>query len=337
VVTSEESKGDGARKLGFSRAYSLALAPQIIYTRSNLIPVLVSSKVYRQLDFMAVGSWWVYDATTAREGSAKEAASSLRKIPSRREDIFEDKTLDLKAKRALIKFLRLAMDADAHAAAVEQFGDVDLESYLTRQFGIPLPLQAGLHALTLSPQSATKTPLSYALPRITRHLGSFGVFGTGFSAVIPKWGGAAEIAQVGCRALAVGGGVYMLGTGVREQHPPATEGSNLDVALDLESGDTVRTAWVAGSHSAPSGAGGLDSSTRSITIVTSGLAPIFSSLGDGAPKPAAAVVTFPAGSLDDSDSANVPVYLMIHSSETGECPTGQGMYINPYLLLRLSQ
>lgn len=282
---------------------------------------------------MAVGAWWVYDPLLDSAGSGP--GHLLRKIPSRREEIFSDSTLDLKAKRALIKFLRMVMDTNACAAALAEFGSSDLQSYLTQQFAIPIALQNGLHALTLSPRAASNTLVSYALPRIARHLGSFGVFGPGFSALVPKWGGLAEIAQVACRALAVGGGVYMLGTGITAQRSVETNGTNSNprVAVTLDSGDTVHTTWISDSSSAISLAMGVLSSTRSITIVASNLSYLFQSLGEGAPKAAASVVVIPAGSLDSAETANVPVYLMVHSSETGECPAGQGMYSFDFISL----
>src|SRR5579871_727518 len=53
-------------KLSFSRAYSLALAPHLIYTQSKLIDSLVSSKVHRQLEFLAMGSWWIHSGNNSR-------------------------------------------------------------------------------------------------------------------------------------------------------------------------------------------------------------------------------------------------------------------------------
>jgi hypothetical protein len=54
---------------------------------------------------------------------------------------------------------------------------------------------------------------------------------------------------------------------------------------------------------------------------------LFPSPADGAPPPAVALVVFAAGSLNSgplpSNINDQPIYLVIHSSETGECPTGQ--------------
>ncbi|MCJ1403623.1 Rab proteins geranylgeranyltransferase component A [Xylographa trunciseda] len=332
----DSSPGTPASKLGYSRAYSLALSPQLIYTRSALLPTLVSSKVYRQLEFLAVGSWWLYKrhdgAEEVTEPSAKdEGSGKLKKIPGGREDVFADKSIDLKSKRALMKFLKLAADIDAQQPVLEEWGHRAFEDFLTSQFSLSLELQSALHALTLSLQPPTITKTSYALPRIARHLGSIGVFGPGFGSVIPKWGGLAEIAQVACRAGAVGGGIYVLGKAVdsvRNDDHIADEETQRKLTVGLHGGDTVTTEWVAGSGSdlpAQSSVNTEKNPTsyilRSITIVSSPLAELFPLTAEGAPPPAGAMVVFPAGSIGIDSSP--PVYLMIHSSDTGECPAGQ--------------
>ena len=278
----------------------------------------MSSKVYRQLEFLAVGAWWIY-------GGSGEGGRSLRKIPGSREDIFADETIDLKAKRSLMKFLKLITDAEAFLEAIETFGGIPLEDFLSQQYSIPLELQPTLHALTLSQFPASETPTSFALPRILRHLSSTGVFGPGFSAVVPKWGGLAEIAQVGCRACAVGGGIYMLGRGVQGVENRISDDF---IRLKLDNDEQVKTRQRAGQNEnlrrerkKDEDAFGL---TRSISIVSSPLSTLFPPIADGAPPSACSIVVFPPGSLQREESKlGVPIYFMVHTSETGECPPGQ--------------
>lgn len=308
--------------LGFSRAYSLALAPQIVYSKSVLLPTLVSSKVYRQLEFLAVGAWWIY------QYNAEEGDGSLRKIPGSREDIFADNSFDLKAKRSLMKFLKFITDSEAFSEAITTWGSSSLETFLSEQYGIPPQLQPTLHALTLSPVPAYQTKTSFALPRILRHLSSIGVFGPSFGAVIPKWGGLAEIAQVGCRACAVGGGIYMLGQGIDELGDKTSDGRS---RLKLDNGEEVKTDWIAGQSADLQRI--LDRRTentlltRSVSIVASALPNLFPLIADGAPPSACAVVVFPPGSLRQQEMPlPMPVYVLVHSSETGECPQGQSKF-----------
>lgn len=305
---------DDTRKLSFSRAYTLALSPQIVYTKSKLLAQLVSSKVYHQLEFHAVGNWWLYD------GSDKDP---LRRLPNGREDIFLDKGIDNKAKRSLMKFLKFVVGYENQTEVWEAHGDSNLQEFLSSQFQLPPRLQTIISTLTLSFDATDKTLVRWALPRIARHLTSIGVFGPGFGAVLPKWGGGSEIAQVACRAGAVGGGVYVLGTGVENSHSlAATDDGQPWFSLILSNGETVRTRHYVNPTSQTPADGRVVS--KIIVVVSSGLPSIFTNSVEGAPQAAVSVVTFPPNpfSQDGIPQAH-PVYIMVHTSETGECPAGQ--------------
>jgi RAB protein geranylgeranyltransferase component A len=289
--------------------------------------------VYRQLDFLAVGSWWVYS-----EGASKDDDTipvprhgQLLKVPNGREDVFQDQILDFKAKRSLMKFLRFISEYEDQPEVWEEHRHQSFPAFLSAQFKVPDTLHAPLLALTLSTSSSMQTSTEFALPRIARHLRSIGVFGAGFGSVIPKWGGMSEITQVACRASAVGGGVYVLGSGlsktVDDAQPETAEESktnaNSGIKLRLENGEAVTAQWVVGQEPRSS----LQDSRfrKSITIVSSSLAPLFPPISEEAPIPAAGMVVFPSGSLKISEEQTEmpPVHIFIHSSDTGECPVGQ--------------
>lgn len=295
-------------QLSFSRAYTLTLSSQIIYTRSKLLAQLVSSKVYRQLEFQAVGNWWLYNG---------EDEAPLKRVPNGREDIFQDKGIDNKSKRSLMKFLKFVVDYENQTEVWEAHGDSTLQEFLSSQFQLAPPLQIVINALTLSLDTPEKTTVRWSLPRIARHLTSIGVFGPGFGAVVPKWGGGAEIAQVGCRAGAVGGGVYVLGTGVKESHAvDGTEGLDLLLSND----ETVKTQHYISSQAQSSS----NVVSKVIAVISSPLSTIFASTVEGSPLAAVSVVVFPPNAFTVEDVSQMhPVYIMAHSSETGECPAGQ--------------
>ncbi|KAI9809261.1 MAG: hypothetical protein M1825_002552 [Sarcosagium campestre] len=310
--------------LSFSRAYNLSLNPSLIYSQSSLLRYLVSSKVYRQLEFQAVGSWWLYQN------------GELRKVASSREDVFADKSIDLKSKRSLMRFLKFVADYENQEEIWKPYAALPYPEFLTSTFKIPLELQEPLLAIALARDTPKRIETSAALERTATHLRSIGVFGPGFGAVFPKWGGISEIAQVACRACAVGGGVYMLGQGIESISEGAEEDSLLRV--QLQNGDTVSSRWVVGQpYDLPASSPSRDSkptpigqisSNRSTSIVSSDLPLLFSVSVDGAPPPAAAVIVFPSGSLSiasgESDPADLPpVYIVVHSADSGECPKGQ--------------
>ncbi|KAK7549336.1 rab proteins geranylgeranyltransferase component A [Phyllosticta citricarpa] len=339
IVRAQSSDSSDQPKLGFSRAYSLPLAPQLIYTRSAILPILVSSKVYKQLEFLAVGSWWVYSNAEAPSNEGTEAArphGRLTKVPNGREDIFADESIDMKAKRTLMKFLRFVADYE-NQEVWEIFKSRCFSEFLTEHFKIPQNLHAPLLALTLSLDKPESITTELAVPRIAHHLRSIGVFGPGFACVVPKWGGLAEISQVACRAQAVGGGIYVLGQGITSldtaivessEDPSTTEPQNPRLSARLKDGEEVTSAWVVGSKEDLPCEGKQVTSdascSRSISVVSSSLQSLFPALAEGAPAPAGAVVFFPSGSLHmEGSSEHSPVYVLVHSSDTGECPVGQ--------------
>ncbi|KAL9578542.1 MAG: hypothetical protein Q9212_005649 [Teloschistes hypoglaucus] len=343
----EDTEGS---RLGFSRAYSISLSPQQIYTRSNLVPALVSSKCYRQLEFLAVGSWWIHDGEDEIQagpdgevgsGAKSKRTACLRKIPGSREDVFEDKSISLRSTRSLMKILKLATDPETYSTIIEENGHRSFAEYLTSECKLDLKLQAPLLALTLSWDSPAKTIVAFALPRLHRHLTSIGIFGPGFGAVIPKWGGLAEIAQVACRAGAVGGGVYVLKKGIQTIEHPQGEPTSTEatsprlMTVRLDGDDMVKARWIVGTPTTIPKLLEASIAQRTATvemihltaIISSPLTSLFPPPAEGSPPPAAVVVVIPPSSLqlsDGVDESDVPlIYLNVHSSDTGECPDGQ--------------
>ncbi|KAH7316624.1 rab proteins geranylgeranyltransferase component A [Stachybotrys elegans] len=301
-----------------SRRYALALAPQLIHARSQLLSQLVSSKAYRQIEFLAVGSFYIYQPSEA------SAAGSLARIPSTREDVFSNTSIPAKSKRSLMKFLRFVLEyeSEPQAEAWKPVADAPLTEFLASYFKLDASLQSYILALTLSVDG--RITVQSGLAVVHRHLTSMGVFGAGFAAVYPKWGGLAEIAQVGCRAGAVGGAVYMLGTDIQEVKPPAVGGDGDEAELEIAlSNDIVVKSKTLVQTAPDQPAKGSSALSRLTAVVQSPLASLFETTVEGGPTPAVAVVAFPPGTISMDKPTEYPIHVMVHSSETGECPSGQ--------------
>lgn len=313
-------------KLSSSRSYTLSLSPHLVYARSKLLPTLVSSRVHKQVEFQAVGSWWIY--TPASEHNE----SRLYRVPSSREDVFADNFITVKSKRTLMRFLRhiaKPFQDDQVPSESEEDLSASFPDYLASKFHVPTELHYPLLSLSLSQSGPLQTAASYAIPRIQRHLGSIGVFGPGFGSLLARWGGDPEISQVGCRAMAVGGGVYVLNTGIRSfAEPSGSQSDEHRMLVQLSSGIDIQTKYLVGSNwDLPIQADARPSCrkvARSITIVSSPLEHFFPPTAEGGPVPVGAVVVFPGNSLDQAEDSPL-VYLVVHSSETCECPAGQSV------------
>ncbi|XWW96455.1 hypothetical protein V2A60_004429 [Cordyceps javanica] len=312
----EVTKADDAPS---PRAYSLALAPQLIHARSELLSKLVSSKAFRQIEFQAVGSFFIFQSAAVDSGDA--ATPTLVRIPSTREDVFSSTAIPVRAKRLLMKFLKFVLDYESEPQAEiwKPHADKPLAGFLGSEFKLDDTLQSYIVTLTLSLDG--NIAVEDGLVAINRHLSSMGVFGPGFAAVYPKWGGLSEVCQVGCRAAAVGGAVYMLGTGITHVAKCEDETSKLNVSL---SNDMVVRAKAVFRSSESSPEDGV-CLTRTTAVIGAALQNLFEARVEGSPTPSAVVVAFPAGSVSESNghSSNYPIYAMVHSSDTGECPRGQ--------------
>jgi len=312
---SEDGTAAESVKLSHARAYSIALAPQLLYTRSTLLSSLVSSQTHNQLEFQAVGSWFILNTTLG----TSPAQASLTRVPGGREDVFKDGALDLKSKRSLMKFLRFVAASESQPETWHADRSMIFSTFLEQKFALPPNSHAPIFALTLSNQSAEHTTVEFAVPRIARHLTSIGLFGPGFGAVLPKWGGLAEVGQVACRACAVGGGVYVLGQGINDCR--TDEDGSLKVKLSA--GDEVSARWLAGTQQDLPASSSSERSdgkliSKSVSIISSPLIALFPPTCEGGPVPAGAVAMVPS-----SNDSEPPVYIFAHSSESGECPAEQ--------------
>lgn len=254
-------------------------------------------------------------------------------MPNGREDIFEDSSIENRAKRSLMKFIKFVVDYENHTELWEPHAESGLPEFLASQFQLSSQLQSVICALSLSLYRPEETPVGYALPRIARHLTSIGVFGPGFGAVVPKWGGGAEIAQVACRAGAVGGGVYVLGTGIVSNSQLGGEDERIEVHLSND--EKVKTRHLTRDME-PSNDPCLNTTTisRLTAVISSPLTSLFESSVEGSPVPAVSVIVFPPTTLStDTIAHNNPVYVMAHSSDAGECPVGQSQCISLTSLL----
>lgn len=290
-----------------------------------------------------MGSWWIFSNTdNSPESEQSTSKGRLIKVPTSREDVaFADSSIDLRSKRLVMKVLRFVMDFENQSAVWEPFVSVPLADFLVQKFKLP-PLLVNLFlGLSLSTDPPSETSTGFALPRVARHLRSIGLLGEGFCAVIPKWGGLSEIIQVSCRAGAVGGAVYMLGTGITSLKLPSDEakdGENQALALTLSNNDKVSTKVLVddGADSpiliSPDDLKPINRLSRSVFIISSTLQSIFTSPSEGSPPPAGSVVITPTNSIGANTN---PIYLFIHSSDTGECPSGQSKSTYSHILSTL--
>lgn len=223
-----------------------------------------------------------------------------------------------------MSLLRYVTEEKDEASADSE--SVSLEEKLQGQFKIPEILWPPVQALTLSTDTLANTTFGDAKSRLKRHLTSMGYFGPGLAAVMAKYGGNSEIAQVACRAGAVGGFVYLLGYGVASVNIPEAADSQLEV--ELSDGTKVKAKHLVGMPldlpaNLLSSSGNLLQHQKlnvahRTSIVSKPLRHLFVAASESSPVPAVAIVL-----VGENLPSRPPVYLQVHSEDTGECPSGQ--------------
>lgn len=217
---------------------------------------------------------------------------------------------------------------DEHTEDLESSEEsATLHTKLQDQFKLPASLIRPVQALSLIASSTTIHPFNNAMDRLKRHLMSTGYFGPGLAAVMAKYGGNSEIAQVACRAGAVGGFVYLLGHGVSSANI-FNEGESF-FEVTISDGIKVRTKHLVGTtnslsqdvistFSTTQNSSPTSKVVYSVSVISKPLRHLFAATTDNGPVPAVAIVL-----AAEEDSSLPPVYLQIHSEDTGECPSGQ--------------
>ncbi|KAK6511987.1 Rab proteins geranylgeranyltransferase component A [Arthrobotrys musiformis] len=320
-----------------SRSYTLSLSPGILYAASPILSLLVKGNLHESLEFLKVGGWFVYDAVTV-------SSDPLKRVPNSREDIFNDKTLDPRTKRVVVRALKSMVGLEGGGSETgSTLDNVSLQQYLERPpFRLPSSIIAAFTSLTLSHNRPNEIPFDEAERKIKRHFDSLGRFGAGFSAVIGRYGSGSELVQVLCRAAAVtGNAVYVLANGIVEiQEADPASGSTLTtptqpteqaIRLCLNSGDLIQTRHIVGTSSnLPTEASSIQSSSgntgvwMSIYVVSSSLKQTLRT--DDPPTAAGAIIYIPAESIQIDNCSNInPIYVAVHGSDTGECPEGQSV------------
>ncbi|KAF3942391.1 hypothetical protein ABW19_dt0207641 [Dactylella cylindrospora] len=330
----------GGPKLAKSRAYTVNLSPGLLFTTSPILSLLVKSGLHESLEFVKVGSWFVYDGADG---------NGLIPVPTSREDVFNDTSLDARTKRIVVRALKSIMGLEGTTAAANQSTTgKSLKEHLEQPpLSLPPSIVAAFTSLTLSQDPPSSIPFEVAEQNIRKYFGSIGRFGPGFAAVIGRYGSGSEIIQILCRAAAVtGNAVYVLENHINEIRPdvrrPSAKGRGQSgerqaetegYEVTLQTGDKVWTRHLVGkSYSLPvtstpsQPAASSDSNLcwHSIYVVSAPLERLFKT--NDPPIAAGAVVYMPAGSLSDGNNSNQnPIFVVGHSSETEECPGGQNL------------
>ena len=179
-----------AARLGPARAYALDLAgPKAVLGAGKAVAALVASGAHRYVEFQPLLHSYAFrpdpDAPREDGDGAAGVAGTLVNLPASQAAIFQERSIPLKDKRVLTRFLK-AMLAEAEAAdggdpEAATTSDGTFGEYLAAK-GLPRHLADDvLYALALADGDQAARPLGAAagLAALRRYVASVGRFGPG--------------------------------------------------------------------------------------------------------------------------------------------------------------
>ncbi|QPG76983.1 hypothetical protein FOA43_004377 [Brettanomyces nanus] len=285
-----------------SRDYGIDLTPRVLFTKSDLLSLLITSRVYRYLEFQSLSNFHTFEKDT------------FGKIMSTKEEIFTDQSMTLSNKRMLMKFMKFVLEYEQpeNKQELEQHMQEPFTQFVSDKFHLtPQQINELCYTLGMVPQPDIST--LQGLSRIRRYLVSFNIYGN-FPTLYSKYGGPGEISQGFCRSAAVAGATYKLESTLQSfdadtKTATFTDGSKVKVTEKVVFSPSQAAQ---GSRNVPERRYQI---TRLITIVEKSCKEWF------AEGESAAIVVFPPKSLS---SNNVyPVQSIIMGSGTGSCPKNQ--------------
>ncbi|ODQ77337.1 hypothetical protein BABINDRAFT_163596 [Babjeviella inositovora NRRL Y-12698] len=179
------------------REYLIDLTPKFLFAKSDLLDLLVKSRVFQYLEFQSLSSFHVFEN------------DCFEKMNNSKESIFTDQSLTLATKRHLMKFLKFVLEYPETPELWHDYADKPLTQFISERYKLDGPQ---INEIVFSIALSTSTAISTAegLQRIRRSLTSYDIYGK-FPVLVSKYGGPGEVSQGFCRSAAVAGATYKLG------------------------------------------------------------------------------------------------------------------------------
>ena len=141
-----------------SRKFNIDLTPRLLYSRGDMVELLISSNISRYTEFKSVTR-----VLTMLDGN-------LEQVPSSRSDVFNTKKISVVEKRILMKFLTQCLQEEEPT----EDNNKTFGSYLKQQKLTPNLLHYVCHSIAMVPLDA---PMVEGLASTKKFLSSLGRFG----------------------------------------------------------------------------------------------------------------------------------------------------------------
>lgn len=289
-----------------SRKYFIDLTPKILFAKSDMLPILLKSRVNKYLEFKPLTGFHTYEN------------DNFEKVPGSKEDIFTDQTLSLLTKRSLMRFMKFVLEYEESPELWGPYTSRPITDFLKDKFKIE-PQQANELIYSIGLCTNSDIPTIDALTRMKRYIVSLGVYGS-FPALYVMYGSAGELVQGFSRSAAVAGATFKLNTSVASYDKSTkiailADGGRIQVneSIVLSAQSALKIPNVTQQNSVKK-----SEVTRMVAIVAKDCKEWF------AENEQAAVISFPPGSLPSNNKHAVQAIIM--GGGSGMCPNGQSIW-----------
>ncbi|CEP64887.1 GTPase-activating protein MRS6 LALA0_S14e01508g [Lachancea lanzarotensis] len=286
-----------------SRDFGIDLSPKILFAKSDLLSILLKSRVHQYLEFQSLSSFHTYEN------------DSFERLTNTKQEIFTNPSLPLMTKRNLMKFIKFVLDWTNQPEIWDAYKDKPVASFLVEKFKLErAQVYELIFSIGLCYNIDVKTP--EALQRIRRYLTSFDVYGP-FPVLYSKYGGPGELSQGFCRSAAVAGATYKLNESMISYNPD----SRIAVFSDGSKVSVTEKVVIAPTQ-CPKNSGNVPEQkyeVQRLTCVVDKTCSEWFTEGENA-----AVVVFPPDSLKSGNRQAVQVLIMGSGSDV--CPAGTSVW-----------
>ncbi|KAH3671761.1 hypothetical protein WICMUC_004572 [Wickerhamomyces mucosus] len=281
-----------------SKDYGIDLTPKILFAKSDLLSLLIKSRVYKYLEFLPLSSFHFFEN------------DNFEKMNNSKKNIFINQSISLINKRSLMKFIKFSINWENSLEIWNDYKKKSIKEFLQDKFKLELnQINELIFAIGLCNNDTISTP--EALTRIKRYLISFDVYGN-FPVMYSKYGGAGEISQGFCRSAAVAGTTYKLNTKILNYDPISkiaklSDNSKVKINEKLIISSTQSTSFLSSSTSQTTTAS--YEIQRLTVIVKKSCSEWFEN------NESSAIVVFPTNSLKSGNKFAVQAIIMGENTE----------------------
>nr|CAH0099335.1 unnamed protein product [Daphnia galeata] len=272
-----------------SRKFNFDLSPKLLYSRGEMVDVLITSGICRYAEFKNVSGIYTVD----------NVKRTLLSVPCSRADIFNSKDITMIEKRLLMKMLSMCVECETKPEELKEDEMGNFGNFLNAH---KIQGKVKKYLIDAVAMATDSTNFHDAVKNIQKFVRSIGRYGN--TPFLWTLYGSGELPQCFCRCSAVFGGVYCL------NHSTQTIviGSDGQATGIVSDNQNLKAKFIL-----------IEDCLNPVATIKSGISRAILVTNKALTSDQAALITFPSVNSKD------PVRILELSASTMVCP--QGFYV----------